>query len=79
MTLNSVILSKLIDKFFPDFTDELLLQILPVIHLWLMQIKKEKQNNCDAETFQLYIVNVLDVEIDVPMDLSEAEDHTYDF
>jgi raffinose/stachyose/melibiose transport system substrate-binding protein len=27
-----------------------------------MQIKKEKQNNCDAEAFQLYIVNVLDVE-----------------
>ena len=44
-----------------------------------MQIEKEKQNDCDAEAFQLYIINVLDIEIDVPMDLCEAENHTYDF
>ena len=44
-----------------------------------MQIEKEKQNDCNAEAFQLYIINVLDIEIDVPMDLCEAENYTYDF
>jgi hypothetical protein len=44
-----------------------------------MQIEKEKQNDRNAEAFQLYIINVLDIEIDVPMDLCEAENYTYDF
>jgi hypothetical protein len=44
-----------------------------------MKIKQEKQNNSNTKTFQFNIFYMLNIEINMPMNLSKAQNNTYQF
>ena len=64
---------------FSNLSNKLLFQIVPVIHLALMKVKQEEQENCDAVALHFQVFDGVYVEENVAVNMREAQEDAEDF
>jgi len=74
-----VVVQKVSESDFPHLSNELLLQVVPVINFAFMQVEKKQQQEGQEVAFYFYVLDFVNVEEDVTVNLLEAKDHAQYF